>query len=125
MAMGSFFRGPDFFMINVECIGSDLIVQQYQLIEHSKSNVSFYSPRSKAYIYRWFPVTIGVPWEMSLRPTSERSCELVCTIGADFSNRLLAIVAWVNGLGSLLLKRHLAIEGAAFARNIENKFRSR
>src|SRR5262245_30576411 len=64
-ALGSFFRGTDFFMVNVECIGSDLVIQHYQLLEHSKSHVRFYSPRSKAYIYRWFPVTVGVPWEMS------------------------------------------------------------
>lgn len=121
-AMGSFFRGSDFFMVNVECIGTDMIVQHYQLIEHSKSHVKFYSPRSKGYIYRWFPVTFGVPWEMRLRSTSERSCELSCTIGVDFPTKLLAIVAWVNGLGSLFLKRHLAIEGVGFVRNIETKF---
>src|SRR5262245_2484660 len=121
-AMGRYFRGPDFFMVNVELIGSDLLVQRYALIEHSKTHVKFYSARTTCYSYRWIAVTVSVPWEMTLRSTSDRTCELVCTIGADFSSRLLAIVAWANGLGSLFLKRHLAIEGSAFARNIESKF---
>ncbi len=43
-------------------------------------------------------------------------------VSQDFPSRLLAIVAWANGLGSLFLRRHLATEGAAFAKNIETKF---
>jgi hypothetical protein len=124
-AMGSFFRGAEFLMVNVECIGSDLVVQHYQLTESSKSHVRFYSPRTTAYIYRWFPVTVGVPWEMSVRSTAEHSCRLSCTVGVDYPSRLLAIIAWLNGVGSLFLTRHLATEGAAFAKNIETKFATR
>ena len=32
-AMASFFQGSRFFMVNVECIGSDLLVQRYELID--------------------------------------------------------------------------------------------
>lgn len=121
-AMGSFFRGDRFFMVNVECIGSDLVVQHYELIEHSPAHVKFYSPRTTGYIYRWFPVTLAVPWEMTVRATSERSCELTCTVGADFTSGWLRALAWANGLGFSVIKRHLAIEGPAFARDIERKF---
>jgi hypothetical protein len=66
-AMGSFFHGSRFFMVNVEYIGSDMLVQHYELIDHSKSHVKFYSRRTRGYVYRWFPVTFSVPWEMALR----------------------------------------------------------
>ena len=42
---GSFFHGSRFFMVSVECIGSDPLVQHYELIDHSKSHVKFYSTR--------------------------------------------------------------------------------
>ena len=122
-AMGSFFHGSRFFMVNVECIGSDLLVQHYELIEYSRSHVKFYSARTRSYVCRWFPVTFSVPWEMTLRPTTSHSCELICTIGADFSSALLAAIAWASG-SLFFLRRHLAIEGAAFARNIERTFDS-
>ena len=35
-------------MVNVECIGSDLLVQHYELVEHSKSHVKFYSAEEGA-----------------------------------------------------------------------------
>ena len=40
-------------MVNVECIGSDLLVQYYELVEHSKSHVKFISARTEAHVYRW------------------------------------------------------------------------
>ena len=123
-AMGSFFQGNRFFMVNVECIGSDLLVQHYELMEHSPAHVKFYSPRTTGYIYRWFPVTFAVPWEMTVRSVSDRTCELVCTVGADFPSPWLWIVAWANGLGFSFIRRHLAVEGAAFAMDIERKFAS-
>jgi len=123
-AMGSFFHSSRFFMVNVECIGSDLLVQHYELIDHSKSHVRFYSPRTKGYVYRWLPVTFSVPWEMTLRPTSSRSYELTCTIGAEFQSALLGALARANG-SCFFIRRHLVAEGAAFARNIERKFASR
>ena len=122
-AMGSFFHASRFFMVNVECIGSDLLVQHYELVDHGKSHVKFYSPRTQGYVFRWFPVTFGVPWEMTLRSVSSRSCELLCTIGADFSSPLLGALARANG-SHFFLRRHLAAEGAAFARDIERKFAS-
>ena len=124
-AMGSFFQRDRFFMVNVECIGTDLVVQRYELIDHSPAHVTFYSPRTTGYIYRWFPVSLGVPWEMTVRPTSDRTCELVCTVGADFPSTWLHVVAWANGLGFHFIKRHLGVEGPAFAKDIERKFSSR
>jgi hypothetical protein len=120
-AMGSFFRESRFFMVNVENIGCDQLVQHYELIEHSRFHVRLYSRLTTGYIFRWIPVTFSVPWEMTLLPTSPRSCELICTIGADFSSALLAGLARVNG-SAFFTHRHLAAEGAAFARDIERKF---
>jgi hypothetical protein len=120
-ALGSFFRGSRFFMVNVECIGSDLLVQHYELLDHSKVHVTLYSSDTKGYVFRWFPVNMSVPWEMTLRPISSRTCELTCTIGADFRSPLLAAVAWASG-AAVFLRRHLAAEGAAFARHIERTF---
>ena len=121
-AMGSFFQGNRFFMVNVECIGTDLVVQRYELMEHSPAHVKFYSARTTGYIYRWFPVSLGVPWEMTVQPTSDRTCELVCTVGADFPSRWLHVLAWANGLGFRFIKWHLGVEGPAFAKDIERKF---
>ncbi len=120
-ALGSFFHGDRFFMVNVECIGSDLLIQHYELVEHSRSHVKFHSPRTKAYLFRWFPVTLAVPWEMTLRPVSSRACELTCTIGAEFPSPFLGALARANG-ARFFLRRHLATEGPAFARDIELKF---
>lgn len=122
-ALGSFVRGSRFFMVNVECIATDMLVQHYELVDHSKSHVTFYSPRTQGFVFRWLPVTFAVPWEMSLRPVDSRSCELKCTIGVEFSSALLGIFARLNGT-AFFMRRHLAAEGAAFARHIERKFGS-
>lgn len=122
-AMASFFHGSRFLMVNVESIGTDLLVQHYELIDHSRSHVKFYSRRTQGYVYRWLPVTFSVPWEMALRPVTSATCELTCTIGVDFPSPLLGVVARMNG-SKFFLRRHLAVEGAAFARHIERKFGS-
>lgn len=122
-AMGSYFKDSRFFMANVEMIGNEMIVQNYALQEHQPDRVRFYSEKTKAYILRWFPAVVGVPWEMSLRTKGSDQCDLVCTIGADFPNLMVAIGAFINGFGGLFLRRHLKEEGEAFARDIERKFR--
>ncbi|WP_342438882.1 hypothetical protein NSS79_07675 [Paenibacillus sp. FSL L8-0436] len=58
----------------------------------------------KAYICRWIPAIVGVPWEMKITPIDNTSYELSCTIGADFPSRLLAIAAWINGFGGFFRK---------------------
>ncbi len=60
---------------------------------------------------------------MSLRAKGSDRCDLVCTIGVDFPNQMVAIGGFINGLGGLFLRRHLKEEGEAFARDIERKFR--
>lgn len=122
-AMGSYFKDGRFFMANVEMIGNEMIVQNYALQEHQPDLVKFYSQRTKAYILRWFPAVVGVPWEMGVRANGPDRCVLFCTIGADFPNLIVAIGAFFNGLGGLFLRRHLKEEGEAFARDIERKFR--
>lgn len=122
-AMGSYFKDGRFCMANVEMIGNEMIVQNYVLREHQPDRVGFYSERTKAYILRWLPAVVGVPWEMEVRAKGADRCELVCTIGADFPNQMVAIGAYVNGFGGLFLRRHLSEEGKAFARDIERKFR--
>lgn len=121
-AMGSYFKDGHLNMVNVETIGNEMIVQHYVLRDHRPDRVSFYSEKTKAYILRWFSAVVGVPWEMELRAKGPDRCELVCTIGADFPNRMVAIGAYINGLGGLFLRRHLNEEGKAFARDMERKF---
>ncbi len=121
-AMGSCFKDGRFCMVNVETIGNEMIVQNYVLREHQPDRVRFYSEKTTAYVLRWFPAVVGVPWEMALRAKGPDRCDLVCTIGADFPSRRLATAAYINGLGGLFLRRHLNEEGRAFARNIERKF---
>ena len=122
-AMGSSCQDGRFCMSNVEMIGNEMIVQHYVLQEHQPDRLRFYSERTKAYILRWFPAVVGVPWEMEVSAKGSHRCELVCTIGADFPNKMVAIGAYINGLGGLFLRRHLNEEGKAFARDIERKFR--
>ncbi len=121
-AMGSYFKDGRFNMVNVEMISNEMIVQHYVLREHRADRVRFYSESTKAYILRWFPAVVGVPWEMEVRAKSPDRCELVCTIGADFPNLVVTIGAYINGLAGLFLRRHLNEEGKAFARDIERKF---
>lgn len=122
-AMSSYFKDGVFFMNNVENIGNETIIQHYELKYHSPYHVQFYSPKSIAFVLRWFPAKVGVPWEMNLQSLSENSCQLTCMIGADFPNLFLKIASWCNGLGGFFLKRHLQIEGNAFASDIERKFK--
>lgn len=122
-AMGSYFRDGHFNMVNVEMIGNEMIVQHYILRDHRRDRVTFYSDKTKAYVLRWFPAVVGVPWEMEVRAKGPNRSELVCTIGADFPSRMLAFAAYINGLGGLFLRRHLNEEGKAFARDMERKFR--
>lgn len=123
-AMGSYFIDETFFMTNVESIGTEMVVQHYELKYHSPNHIQLYSAKTDAYIMRWFPVLVGVPWEMEIRPLSADSCELVCLVGADYPTLVLKTAAWLNGLGGLFLRKHLREEGKAFAKNIENKFKA-
>ncbi len=109
-------------MTNVENIGTDTIVQHYELKYHSPNHVQFYSAKSVAYIMRWFPVIVGVPWEMQIRTATQDTCELICLVGADYPNALIKEAAWSIGLGGAFLRKHLKKEGKAFARHIEEKF---
>ena len=122
LAMGSFFKEGIFHAINVENIGNETIVQRYVMQYQSPHHVQLYSPQTTAYVLRWFPAVVGVPWEMQIRPVSETSSELVCLIGADFPTGILKFAAWCNGLGGYFLRRHLLEEGKAFAADIERKF---
>lgn len=121
-AMGSYFEEGEFYMVNVENMGNEMIVQHYQLKEHAEDHLRFYSDRTEAYIMRWIPAIVGVPWEMKITPIDRNSCEFSCTIGADFPSRFLAMAAWINGLGGFFMRQHLAGEGVKFAENIEKKF---
>jgi len=121
-AMGSYFKDGRFNMVNVEMIGNEMIVQHYLLRDHRPDRVRFYSEATKAYILRWLPAVVGVPWEMEVMANGPDRCELACTIGADFPNKMIAVGAYVNGLGGFFLRRHLEEEGKAFARDIERKF---
>ena len=121
-AMGSYVKNDRFHMVNVEAIGNELLVQHYVLQEHRPDRVAFYSETTEAYVLRWFRTIVGVPWEMEVQATGPDRCKLRCTIGADFPTVMVAIGAFVNGLGGLFLRRHLNEEGKAFARDIERKF---
>ncbi|MEJ0057668.1 MAG: hypothetical protein WDN75_19690 [Bacteroidota bacterium] len=74
LAMGSFFDNGVFHTINVENIGNETLIQNYELKYHAPDHVQFYSPRSTAYVLRWFPATVGVPWELQVRATSAGRC---------------------------------------------------
>jgi hypothetical protein len=102
-----------------------MIVQHYQLQEHTEDHLRFYSDRTEAYIWRWIPAVVGVPWEMKLTPIDNSSCEFSCTFGVDFPSRLLALAAWINGCGGFFMSKHLADEGGKFVKDIEKKFNNR
>lgn len=121
-AMGSFFRDGGFYMLNVENIGNETLIQHYELKYHAPDHIQFYSSHSKAYVMRWFPAEVGVPWEMQIRPISATISELTCMIGADFPTLFLKVAAWLNGIGGRFIYRHLIEEGNAFAKDIERKF---
>ncbi len=123
-AMGSFSKDNIFYMKNVENIGIETIVQHYELKFYAPNHVQLYSSKSIAYILRWFPTRVGVPWELYVQPVSANSSRLVCLIGVDYPNLILKIAAWFSSLGGLFLKRHLSKEGKAFARDIEIKFKA-
>ena len=123
IAMNSYFNNGVLFMTNVENIATDTVVQHYELKNHSTQHVQLYSAKSDAYIMRWFPVFVGVPWEMQIVPISKNTCELICLVGADYPNLFIKVAAWLNGLGGTFLRKHLIKEGLAFAKDIEQKFR--
>lgn len=121
-AIGSYIRDGRFYMTNVENVGADTIIQNYELRSYSADSVKLYSTRSKAYIMRWVPVYVGVPWELSIRRVSATSSSLTCIIGVDYPNLLIRVAAWVNGLGGLFLRQHLKKETEMFALDIQRKF---
>lgn len=124
LAMNSHIKDGVLFMTNVETIGTDMVVQHYELKKHTAKHIQLYSARTDAYIMRWILVVVGVPWEMQIMPTSKDTCELICLVGADYPNAIIKVAAWLNGLGGLFLRKHLTREGKAFAKDIEEKFKS-
>ena len=123
LAMNSYVQDGVLFMTNVENIGTDTIVQHYELKNHSAKHVQLYSANSEAYIMRWVRVIVGVPWEMQIMPASRDTCELICLVGADYPSYFIKLAAWLNGLGGMFLRKHLNKEGKAFAKDIEAKFK--
>ena len=121
-AAGGYFDDGVFVFVNIEMIGNELLVHHYRLLERRADHLRLYSKDSKAYVMRWFPATVGVPWELEIRSTGPSSCELSCTIGVDFPNAMVKIGGLVNGFGGLFVRRHLAEETVNFARDIERKF---
>ena len=121
-AIGSYLRDGRFYMTNVENVGTDTIIQNYELKSYSADSVKLYSLRSKAYILRWIPVFVGVPWELSVKRVSATRSSLTCMIGVDYPNLLSRVAAWVNGLGGLFLRQHLKKETKSFALDIQRKF---
>lgn len=122
IAMNSYFKEGVLFTTNVENIGTDQIVQHYKMEYDSKEHVLLNSAKSKVYILKFVPVSVGVPWEMHIRPVTEDASEFVCMFGIDFPNRLLQLVYAIYGFGGLFLRKHLNKEGIAFAKDIERKF---
>ena len=123
-AMGSWFEDDEFHMVNVEMIGNEMIKQHYILKEHRPDRISLYSQATKAYVLRWFPATVGVPWIVEVKAIDDQRSRLTCTIGADFPNLGVRLGAWFNGFGGYFLHRHLIEESKHFARDIERKFSS-
>lgn len=122
-AIGSYTRNNSFYMTNVENIGTETIIQKYELKSHAPNSIQLYSAKSRAYIMRLFPVTVGVPWELYVQPVSATSSRLICLIGVDYPNLLLRVAAWFIGLGGFFLRNHLTKEGKNFAKDIETKFK--
>jgi hypothetical protein len=122
-AIGSYIRDGRFYMTNVENVGTDTIIQNYELKSYSADSVKLYSSRSNAYIMRWVPVFVGVPWELSVKRVSATTSILTCMIGVDYPNPLIRVAAWVNGLGGLFLRQHLRKETKTFALDIQRKFK--
>ncbi|MFT3912304.1 MAG: hypothetical protein QM737_22950 [Ferruginibacter sp.] len=123
VAMNSYSKDNKLFMTNVETIGTDMIVQHYELKFYSAAHIQLYSAKSEAYIMRWVPAIVGVPCEMQIRPVTGNTCELICLVGADYPTLFLKTAAWLNGLGGMFIKKHLIKEGKAFAKDIERKFK--
>ena len=117
-------RNNVFYMKNVENIGIETLIQHYKLKYHAANHVQFYSTNSKAYIMRWFPATVAVPWELYIQPVSATSSRLICLIGVDYPGFALKIAAWFGSFGGLFLRKHLNKEGSAFAQDIERKFKA-
>jgi hypothetical protein len=123
-AISSFTQGDKFYMTNVENIGTETLIQHYELKNHAANSIQLYSSKTRAYIMRWFPVTVGVPWELYVQPVSASSSRLICLIGVDYPNPILKIAAWFIGLGGFFLRSHLNKEGRAFAKDVEEKFKA-
>ena len=121
-AVNSFVEDDKFYMTNVENIGTETLIQHYELKSQAPNSIQLYSSNSQAFIMRWFPVTVGVPWELYIQPVSANSSRLICLIGVDYPNPVLKIAAWCIGLGGYFLRRHLRIEAQAFAKDVEQKF---
>ena len=59
LAMNSYVQHGVLFMTNVENIGTDTIVQHYELRNHSLKHVQLYSANSQAYIMKWVRDWVG------------------------------------------------------------------
>lgn len=122
IAMSSYAKDGIIYSTNVENIGLDQIVQHYAMQYDAKDHILLRSAKSDVYIMRFVPISVGVPWEMQIRPVTKDTSEFVCMFGIDYPNRFIQIVFALYGLGGTFLKKHLKKEGKAFARDIENKF---
>ncbi|PZR08743.1 MAG: hypothetical protein DI539_22550 [Flavobacterium psychrophilum] len=122
IAMNTFTKDGILYSTNVENIGLDQIVQHYSMRYETKSHILLHSSKSDVYIMRYVPVSVGVPWEMQIRPVTENTSEFTCMFGIDYPNRLLKTVFSFYGLGGIFLKKHLKREGVEFAKDIERKF---
>ncbi len=109
-------------LVNVEQVGGMFCIQHYREEYADATRTRLYSNKTKAYVFRIFPVTISACWEMRVQPLSKTESQFTCHIEVGFPNRVLERLARI-GLGSLSLRSHNKEETKNFAADIERKSR--
>ncbi|CQD09459.1 hypothetical protein BN1232_01723 [Mycobacterium lentiflavum] len=118
-AAGTFTEGGRRGSVNVEAIGSLLMIQHYLEREAGPARVEMLSERSQAYLFHLIPVHVLVRWIMTATPQTANTTTFACDVEIEmpFILRLAGVL-----IGNpFFVRKHVEEETPGFVADIERK----
>lgn len=115
-ALGTWRRGAQRGMVNVESIGGALMVQHYTEEASDESRIVMVSPRSSLYLLNAIRFTVGVRWTMWVAPGPDGTV-FHCTVQMTMPAALLRVCDLLGMQRSV--QHHVDEETDGYARDLE------
>jgi hypothetical protein len=118
-AAGTFTEGGRRGSVNVEAIGTLLMIQHYLEREAGPARVEMVSERSQAYLFHLIPVPVLVRWVMTATPQTANTTTFTCDVEIEMPLILRLAGALIGN--PYFVRKHVVEETPGFVADIERK----